>query len=84
MLRAKYFLLFTRLKNPKERVLEFLPFILAKSVLFIFEEKFNETLDEIFGIFGHSQQCNLFVYQFVAQLFSEESELQLTTVDKLI
>ena len=84
LLRSKYFLLFSRLKSPKDRVLEFLPFLIGKAVLMIFEEKFNESLDEVFGIFGHSQQCMLFVYQYVHELFLGEQTLSLRTIDQML
>jgi len=46
---------------------------------------FEEKLEDIYGIFGHPQECRLFVYQYVINLLSggKGMELALQSVDKM-
>lgn len=62
LFRKKYFLLITRLNNPKEVVVEYLPVLLGKAILTIYQEHVEGQVDQIFGILGYSQECPLFVY----------------------
>ena len=84
LLQKKYFLLMTRLHHPKEKVLEFLPILVAKAVLLIYAELIKGSVDEIFGILGYSNESPLFVYQFVIKMFNGNMELPLSTVDKIV
>jgi len=70
LLHQKYFLLLARLRHPKDTILELLPFLFAKSILLIYYEKYNDSLEEIFGIFGFNSESYLFVYQYVLSLFN--------------
>ena len=54
----------------KEPILELLPFLFAKAILLIYYEKYNDSLEEIFGIFGFNSESYLFIYQFVLSLFN--------------
>ena len=83
MLQTKYYLLLSRLRKPKDTILELLPMIIARSILFILQEKFQDSLDQIFGLIGHSQECPLFVYQYVIKQFNQGVEMPLNSVDKL-
>lgn len=52
-LEKKMVLLLTWLQKPKDKILEFLPLLIAKSILLIYAEYIKGPVDEIFGILGH-------------------------------
>ncbi len=83
LLQEKYFQLLARLHQPKDLPLEIIPLLLAQSVIIILKEKMSDNLEEIYGMYGHAQECQLFVYQFVLMKFNQGIELPLSSVDKL-
>ena len=65
-------------------MLEILPIIIAKAILIILNDNFNDNLEEVYGIFGFAPECTLFVYQYVLSLLNQGVELPLNSVDKLV
>ena len=43
----------------------------------------SDSLEEIYGLYGHSLECQLFVYQYVLMKFNQGIELPLSSVDRL-
>jgi hypothetical protein len=72
------------LNKPNDKILSILPLLISRAIQAYFDERLTESLFEIFGIFGHKNECYLLIYQFVLQKFNGSFEMPLSTVDKLI
>lgn len=81
LISQKYFLLVTRLRQPKDKVVEFLPILLASSVLKIYSDLIEGQIEQYFGILGFNNESKLFVYQWVLRMFTGQMEIPIETVD---
>lgn len=75
-----------RLHKPKDRVLQVLPLLIAKTISHMLSYFLKDSVEEIYGILGHPEDCKLFCYQFCFNLLSggKAMELHLAAIDKLV
>lgn len=66
--------------------MDLVPLTIGKAINMMIESMFEEKLEDLYGLFGHQQDCQMFVYQFVLNLLCGTKRLELTmvSVDTLV
>lgn len=65
-----YFLMLARLRKPNVKILEIIPLLMAHTLCDIWDQAVSDKLADIYGLFGQEKNCQLFIYQYMLNMFS--------------